>query len=433
MVRFLLASLVSLCAFALLAQDIQDPNPKRRARAAKELARQGSAAIPRLEALLKDPVVDVRIEAVKSLVEIGTVRSLNPLILATQDNDAEVQIRAADGLVNFYWPGYVQSGGLTSSLRRVGGAIRARFGDANEIVIDPFIEVRPEVIAALGKLVRGGVSMESRANAARAIGVLRGRAALADLYQGLRSKDDTLIYECLIAIQKIREPSAGPHIQFLLRDLNDRIQVAAIETTGLLRNREALKDLYAIVDNPRTARARKAALDAIAQMPDEANRPILSRFLSDRDDGLRAAAYEGLGRLKNPADLGAIDAAFNAEKRMNVRLAQAFSLVKLGKLEYTEFSPLRYLVNTLNSRSWRGVASGYLIELARQEDVRRVLHPVLRQGTKDEKIELCRILAQSGEEDSVPALDELTKDSDTQVAQEALRALRSVRARAPKR
>jgi HEAT repeat protein len=432
MVRLLLASVIPLCLFPALAQDIQSPNPKQRAKAAKDLAKQGSAAIPRLEALLSDPVVEVRIEAVKSLVEIGTVRSLNPLIRATQDNDAEVQIRAADGLVNFYWPGYVQSGGISSSLRRVGGAIRARFGDAPEVVIDPFIEVRPEVIAALGKLVRGGVSMDSRANAARAVGVLRGRAALPDLYQGLRSKDDLLIYECLIAIQKIRDPSSGPHIQFLLRDLNERVQVAAIETTGLLRNREALKDLYSIVENPRTSRARKAALDAIAQIPDEGNRPLLTRFLQDRDDGLRAAAYEGLGRLNNPSDMAALEAGFAAEKKMNVRLAQAFGLVKLGKREFSEFSPLRYLVNTLNSRSWRGVASGYLVELAREASVREVLHSVLSSGSKDEKIEVCRILAQSGGADSVAPLEGLTKDPDAQVAQEALRAVRSVRARIPK-
>jgi HEAT repeat protein len=425
--RRLLVSFLLVSA-TLLAQDIQSPNPKQRAKAAKELAKQGSAAIPRLDALLADPAVEVRIEAVKALVEIGTVRSLNPLIRATTDNDPEVQIRATDGLVNFYLPGYVQTG-LTASLRRVGGAIRAKFGDASDTVIDPYIEVRPEVIAALGKLVRGGSSMESRANAARAIGILRGRAALADLYQGLRSKDDTLMYECLMAIQKIRDPEAGPHIQFLLRDLNERVQIAAIETTGLLKNRAAMQDLFAVLDNPRSNRVRRAALQAIAQMPEEANRTILSRYLHDRDDDLRALAYEGIGRLKNPSDLKMFEEAFNSERKMNVRLAQAFGLVMLGKLEMSEFSPLRYLVNTLNSRSWRGVASGYLIELARQEPVRRAIYPTLRQGTKDEKIEIARVLARSGGKDSEQPLDALTKDPDTQVAEESLRALRSVRAR----
>jgi len=85
----------------------------------REMAKGGSNAIPQLQALLKNPDLDVRIEAVKSIVDIGTQRSLDPLIEATRDSDAEVQIRATDGLVNFYLPGYVRTG-LGAKLQRVG-------------------------------------------------------------------------------------------------------------------------------------------------------------------------------------------------------------------------------------------------------------------------------------------------------------------------
>ena len=54
-------------------------------------------------------------------------------------------------------------------------------------MIDPYVTVRPDVIAALGKLVRGGGSMEARANAARAVGILRGKAAVPDLVEALRT------------------------------------------------------------------------------------------------------------------------------------------------------------------------------------------------------------------------------------------------------
>ena len=52
--------------------------------------------------------MDVRLEAVKAIVDIGTQRSLDPLIKACGDNDPEIQIRATDGLVNFYVPGLHQ-------------------------------------------------------------------------------------------------------------------------------------------------------------------------------------------------------------------------------------------------------------------------------------------------------------------------------------
>ncbi len=85
----------------------------------REIAKAVSTAIPKLQALLKNPDLDIRLEAVKQIVQIGTQYSLDPLIQATTDNDPEVQIRATDGLVNFYYPDYVRTG-LTASLRRVG-------------------------------------------------------------------------------------------------------------------------------------------------------------------------------------------------------------------------------------------------------------------------------------------------------------------------
>ena len=93
-------------------------------------------------------------EVVKQLTEIGTQRSLDPLIEASNDTDPEMQIRATDGLVNFYLPGYVQTG-FGGSLKRVGSSIKGHFTDTNDQVVPPYVVVRPEVIAALGKLARG--------------------------------------------------------------------------------------------------------------------------------------------------------------------------------------------------------------------------------------------------------------------------------------
>src|ERR1700704_4120667 len=114
----------------------------------------------------------------------------------------EIQIRATDGMVNVYLPGFIKTG-LSGTLSRAGASVRGKFTDTNDQAIDPFVQVRPDVIAALGRLARGGASLESRANAARAIGVLRGRAAIPDLVEALRSKDDKLMYESLVALQKI--------------------------------------------------------------------------------------------------------------------------------------------------------------------------------------------------------------------------------------
>jgi HEAT repeat protein len=394
------------------------------------MAKQGSPAIPQLRALLTDPILDVRLEAVKSIVEIGTQQSLDPLVQATRDADAEVQIRAIEGLVNFYLPGYVKTG-FTASFKKVGSAFKGKFTDTNDAVIASYIQVRADVIEALGKLVRGGVNQDVRANAARAIGILRGRAAVPDLIEALRSKQDQTLYESLIALQKIKDPESAKRITFLLHDPDEKVQVAALETAGLLGNHEALPELRDTLDRTRSNRVRRATLTAIAMLPEEANRQLYARYLQDKDDGLRGAAAEGYGRLQNKSDLALIEKTFNDERKPSPRLSQAFALVMLGKTELSEMSPLQYLVNTLNSSAHRGEARALLIEVARLKNVRTPLEKFLPSGTRDEKIQLVQILSYSGDKDTLSAIEGQSEDKDAEVGKEALRGVRTLKSRLP--
>ena len=406
------------------------PDPKQRIRSVRDLAKQGADSIPRLAPFLSDPDVGLRVEAVKALIEIGGPRTVEPLLIAAKDNDSEIQIRAAEGLTNVYLPGYIKNG-ISGSVQRAGDAVRARFGGANDQVIDAFVTVRPEVIAALGRLVRGGSSWESRATSARALGVLRGRAALDDLVEAVHSKEDQLMYEALIAIQKIRDPSAGPRIAFRLRDLDDRIQLTTLETTGILRNREAAAMVGDVFDHARTAKIKHAAAETLAQLARPEDRAFFVVWLSDRDELLRTSGAEGLGRLKQPGDLQTLEKALPAEHSMNVRLAVVFALVSFGELDTSEQAPFRYLISTLNSKANKTVASVYLIELARDAQVRRTIYTVLPTAAKEEKIGLSAILAASGDRDSVPVLETLSMDPDPEVAKEGIRGLRTLRARLP--
>lgn len=422
-IRIVLASV--LCLVCAAAAD----ETKQRVRAITDLGKLGSESIPNVEPYLTDPVPEVRVAAVKAIVEIGTARSLDPLLKATNDNDPEVQIRATDGLVNFYSPGYVQAGGLSGSIKRFGTAVKSKFSDTNDLVIDPYIDVRPDVIAALGKLARGGGDMQARANAARALGILRGRAAVDDLIAALRSKDDQVLRESLIALQKIRDESAGPRIIFMLGDLNEGVQIAAIETVGLLRTREAGKDLRDVLNRSKSTKVRRAALTSIGMLADEKNHDLFIQYSTEKDDGLRAAAAEGIARLKNSADLQTVEKAFNAETKMNPRLSFAFATVAAGRNDLGEFSPLRYLVNTLNSNAYRGVAQPFLTELSRDPGVRRTLYSALSGGTRDEKIYLGQIFAATGDQETLKYLDTLAKDPDANVAQQGVKSLKVLKAR----
>ena len=423
------AAAVFLAAGVILhAQD----DPKQRAKIVRELSKGSSDAIPKIEPYLSDPVLDVRLEAVKAIAYIGTQRSLDPLIKALNDNDPEIQIRATDALVNFYLPGYAKTG-LGASFQRIGNSIKSKFTDTNDQVIDAFVQVRPEVVRALGRVARSGANMDARANAARAVGILRGREAIPDLAEALRSKNSRVIYESLVAFQKIRDPAAGPHVAFLLRDLDEKVQIAAIETTGLLANRGALNDLRDILDRTKKMSVKRAALTAMAQMPDPQLHGVYIARLADKDEGLREAAAEGIARIKNPDDRPKVESAFFLEKKTGPRLSLAFAIASLGKRDMGELDPLRYLVNNLNSAAYRGVSRAYLTELARDPEDRKALYPALTEptATKEEKTGLAQVLSVSGGQDSIAPLEALSKDSPPEVSEEATRALRNLRARLP--
>jgi HEAT repeats len=418
---FVALSLLLILALPMPAQDV-------RTRDVRDAAKEGPSAIPKLQEFLKNPNLDVRIEAVRQLGLIGTQRSLDPLIEGTHDNDPEVQIRAIDGLVNFYLPGYVQTG-IGASLKRVGTGIKGHFTDTNDQVIPAFVVVRPEVIRAIGDLARGAASMDARAAAARAIGILRGKAAVPDLIEALHSKNTDVIYESLNALEKIRDESAAPRITFLLHDLDPKVQLAAIECTGLLLNKSAVPELAGVLNHARDARVRRAALTAIAMLPDPSSRSLYTQYLNDKDEKMRGAAAEGFARLANPADLPMLEHAWQDETKTSPRLSLAFALVMLGRTEQKEFSPLQYLINTLNSASYKGVAQPFLIELARKDNIRQALYAPMLSGTKDEKLGLLRVLSQSGDQSSIAQAQKLSNDPDPEVGQEALRTVRTLQAR----
>ncbi|HEX3748027.1 MAG TPA: HEAT repeat domain-containing protein [Bryobacteraceae bacterium] len=416
---------VALVTFAfLLPLTAQDVKPKD----VREVAKGGAPSIPTLQKYLKNQPPDVRAEAVKQLTDVGTAASLDPLILATQDDDPQIQILATDGMVNFYSPGYVKTG-ITAPIRKVGSSIKGKFTDTNDLIIPAYVTVRADVVAALARMVKSGVNADVRANAAHAAGILRAKDAEPELLEAVHTKDTDVIYEALVALQKIRDQSAGPAIAFRLRDMDQKVQIAAIQTTGVLLNKAAVPDLIDVLNRAKSMTVKREALTAIAMLPVPSSRSLYEQYLHDKDDRMRAAAAEGFARLKNPADLPMLTTAWQSETKTAPRLSLAFAQVMLGKTEMGEFSPLRFLINNLNSSSYNGVAYPFLVELARDETVRQALYAPMATGTKDEKIGLARVLARSGDSGSVAALDKLSKDPDPAVAQEGLKALRTLQSR----
>ena len=263
-------------------------------------------------------------------------RCLDALIEATRNNDPEVQVRAADGLVNFYLPGYARTG-FGGSLRRVGDKITGRCRTRTIEVIDPYIDRPSGRHRGAGRWRAAAILEEVRANTARAAASCAARDAVPDLLEAVRTKDTQVIAtNAWWRFQKIRDEAAGARISFLLRDLNPKVQIAAIETTGLLYNREARPTWSRCSSTPRMP---KCGAPRSARWPCCPTRPAaicMRAYLQDKDE--QRAAAEGYARLQEPATISHAGEGLAGRGQDFAPAFLAFAQVMLGKTELTEFS-----------------------------------------------------------------------------------------------
>ena len=384
--------------------------------------RRAPAPFPSLQELLKNPDTDVRVEAVKQLTEIGTPRSLDPLILATRDNDPEVQIRATDGLVNFYLPGYVQD-----RLRRF---LEAR-GHQHQGQIHRHQRPgdRPLRHGAARRDRRAGHSWCAAAAAWTRAPMRRARwafcaarRAVPDLVEALHSKDTDVIYESLIAMQKIRDESAGPQHQLpAARPRPEGADRRHRDHRPAAQPARRVPDLIGRAEphQGRQGEARRARPPSPC-CPTERAAPLYRSTCTTKTTSCAPPPPKASRGCSNPAR--SAHARTGVEGRRQDR-RRAFRwpspMVMLGQNGDERIQPAAIPdqqpeFGGLQRRSLPvpGGAGARPTACAR-----RSTRP-LETGTKDEKIGLARVLAASGDKESVPHLEKLSNDPDPDVAQE---------------
>jgi HEAT repeat protein len=416
-----------LVAAFLVANAFGQDGTKARLKQIDKLAKDGQNAIPELARFQVDPEEKVRLEAVDALIRVGGIRSADALRTSLKDGSADVQRLAVAGIVNFYLPGYVKQG-VRAKLGALGEKILRA---ADEPVVDRWVKVRPEDVAAIRDLLQGAANSSVKVEAANALATLRAREALPDLYPLLKSKDDAMMLAALRAIDNCGDKAAAQETVFLLRDLNDKVQQRVIRINGTIRNEGALPDLAEVFARGRSPKSKAAALEAIAMIGSPESRGLFQQNLNDKEGPNRGYAAEGLGRVGNAEDRAKLKAMFETETNTRARLGAAFALVKLGDLEQGEFSPLTTLFNALNSALWVQYGEAYLSELCREPKVREALRGKVAGATKSEKIGFARILANEGGRDDLSILEALSNDKEQEVAREGIKAARTLRARLP--
>lgn len=402
---------------------LKSSDPDTRAKAVRQLGKSGDrSAIPVLAGALKDPSNKVRREVVVALAGFRQPEALDALITATRDSDPDVRVTAVQGLVGYY-TGQMPSLGFTGAVKKSYRAAKSVFSSGNAQV-DPGVRVEPKVVAALVADLEDTNSIRAARESAKGLGILVAQPAAPDLVKAAHSLDADLARESLEALAKIKDPSAGPGIIDLLDSPHTEVRQQAAVTAGILRTRAALPKLQSMYERDPDKKTREVALQGLAYLGDSTSDPTFLKALWSGNKRYRALGAEGLGRAEDTADRAEIQKALGAEKDADAKLAMNYALANMG-----DDKSLETLINDLDSALRGDVSQVYLIELSRDPKLLAKLYPYLRSRDSTVRKELCTVLVYTGDRTSLEALEPLSHDKNNDVAVEALRAIRAIRAR----
>jgi HEAT repeat protein len=409
-----------LTALLMQTPSLDSASPKERLEAVDAMSLVGRTqnVAPLEAALKKEPKSDIRAAIVAGLGRIGGPDVVPILTNSLQtDLDKDVRLQVVDSLQRLYIP--VESQG---TIKTVFNKVKSVFALPDRpLVHDPKI-VSPAVNAALAETMQRDFSQEVRAASARALGSLRATDRVAVLVQTLEAPQNKehpeVRLEIVESLGLIRDPAAAPALQRAMRDSDRRISQSSILSLGMVGDKESRPALESIYRTDKSSESRKLALQAVALMRDPAALPFLESLLGSEDDTTRELAAEGLARI--PHDSKIIKSRYETEKKENVRNALAFALVAADEDSY-----FNDLANSLDSHQ-ANQAEAYIYELGKYEGKLPELHRYLRSSSPKIRAKMAHVLGNIGDPSSRPLVEALTKDKDSEVATEAVIALRKL-------
>jgi len=407
-----------------LTYDLKNPDPVRRREAAALIGKNKvQSATPNLVATVDDTDSSVRRAVVIALQEVQDARALPGFVVLSSDSEKEIRDRAIAGMTTAYLP---RETGVGVTLNKVANSLNPWSDEWGEVMTEPGLTPDPSVIDALqARLADAEPTL--RAKAARSLGILRGQSAIPALLVVLREdRSNDARFEAARALRKIGDPSVGSELLKLVTYADPKVRNEVVLALGRLRYASAVPELArlyaresAVPPKQMDRTYRERLIGALAFIGDPSSKDLFLREKNSADLSIALHANEGLARIADPGTLVEISRDRQQQKDPRILTAQAWALYRLGRKEF-----LTSVVEALGSRRTNDDAKQYLLE-SRRDDVPDLLTH-MTHADPNVREALAEILGLLGDARAVPALQELTKDPDGQVAALASQALQRI-------
>jgi HEAT repeat protein len=407
-----------------LTYDLKNPDPVRRREAAATIGQNKvQSATPNLVEAVRDTDPSVRRAVSIALQQVQDGRALPGFVALSTDSEKEIRERAIEGMTTAYLP---RETGVVVTLNKVATFLNPWSDEWGDVMTEPGLTADPSVIQALeARLADTEPSL--RAKAARSLGIVRGQTSVPALLVVLREdRSNDARFEAARALRKIGDPSVGGELLKLVTYADPKVRNEVVLALGRLRYASAVPELArlyaresAVPPKQMDRTYRERLIGALAFIGDPSSKDLFLREKNAADLSIALHANEGLARIADPGTLVEISRDRQQQKDPRILTAQAWALYRLGRKEF-----LTSVVEALGSRRTNDDAKQYLLE-SRRDDVPD-LFTHMTHADPNVREALAEILGLLGDARAVPALRELTKDPDGQVAALASQALQRI-------
>jgi HEAT repeat protein len=261
---------------------LKDREAEIRSAAARGVGRfQDRRAVEPLIQMLRDLAPLARAAAAEALGQLGDPQAIGWLVRLLRDAEPSVRARASKSLKQLGWQ---PDNDAERALQIMAtGNLRQAAALGND-AIEPLVE-----------LLNNG-SPDKQLAAVKVLGEMDDRNVIKPLLDALRKSTPAVRIAALEMLERYADSSAYPDVERLLRDQNPGVRSAAVEAAAKCDGRRAVPGLiHALKDS--SWEVRQAAVKVLGTLGESAAVEGLCQALRDRDRDVREGAVVALGRI----------------------------------------------------------------------------------------------------------------------------------------